>query len=144
MLEITKEMETGIPEVDEQHRELVSKVNNLIALKEKGITEEETKKTLDFLAEYAVMHFKTEEDLMTRCVYPACYLHEGQHKFFVDKFLAFKHRFENEGHSDVLSTELNTFLVSWLINHIKVSDMDFGRHYIKSMSQLSLEETIAD
>lgn len=134
MLEITKEMETGIPEVDAQHRELVSRVNDLISLGEKGITEEETKKTLGFLAEYVVMHFKTEEDLMTRCVYPACYLHEGQHKYFVEKFLSFKDRFENEGHSNALSTELNTFLVSWLINHIKVSDVDFGRHYVSSMS----------
>jgi len=133
MLEITKELETGIPIIDAQHRELVDHVNSLITLGEKSNTKEEMEKTLDFLGSYAVNHFKTEEDFMEACVYPACYLHKGQHKIFVDRFVMYKKTFEAEGYSVDLSKEIHKFIVNWLINHIKVNDKAFGEHYLKTV-----------
>ena len=135
MLEITKELETGIAEVDAQHRELVNRINSLINLGEEARDASVLQNTLNFLAEYAVMHFNTEEDLMSKCVYPACYLHEGQHKLFVQKFLEFKGRFETEGYSDALSNQLNEFLVRWVVNHIKLSDTAFGVFYLQNLEK---------
>lgn len=132
MLTITKDMETGIPIVDAQHRELVDYINKLINMGGSAGNLEVMEETLGFLAEYTVKHFNTEEDIMNQCVYPACYLHEGQHRLFVDKFLIFKSRFREEGYSDELSQEMNNFLVSWLINHIKVSDVSFGQYYLEN------------
>ena len=138
MLEITKELETGIAIIDQQHRELVDRINTLISLGDKAKNPKELGKTLTFLGEYVLVHFRAEEDLMTGCVYPACYLHEGQHRLFVDKFLEFKRSFEEEGYSDSLSVELNGFLVSWVINHIKVSDADFGKYYLDQLEKTKI------
>jgi hemerythrin len=131
MLKITKEMETGIPIVDAQHKELVSAINALISLGEKAKNPAILNETLDFLERYSVLHFNIEEGLMHECVYPACYLHENQHRLFVDKFLEYKNRLETEGYSDDLAMGLNHFLVNWLVNHIKVSDMAFAQHYLE-------------
>jgi len=133
MLEFTKELETGIELVDKQHKELVDAVNGLINLGEAAKDPEVLQETLGFLAKYAMMHFKTEEDLMAESGYPACYLHENQHRLFVDRFIEYKGRFETEGYSDALSTALNQFLVTWIVNHIKVADIAFGKHYVESI-----------
>jgi len=126
MLEITKSLETGIPIVDKQHRELVSQLN---ALTGNVKNSDDLEKTLKFLGDYVVMHFKTELDLMTKCNYPAGGLHDVQHELFVEKFLAFKGRFDRESYSVGLLDELHKFLLNWLVNHIKVSDVAFGNFY---------------
>jgi len=142
MLRLLKSMETGIQEVDEQHQELVNRINKVIKMGEAGKSKEETEETLGFLAQYVLKHFSTEEDYMNKCSYPICYLHQGQHSGFVEKFLALKERFEKSGYSPELSTELNAFIVSWTINHIATSDAAFGRYYLKKIGANPDEITV--
>ena len=133
MLRLLKSMETGIQEVDDQHRELINRINTVVMLGEAGKSKEETEETLNFMAEYAIKHFATEDDYMNRCSYPMCYLHQGQHQGFIETYSDIRARYENSGYSTELSTELNAFLVSWTINHIATSDAAFGRYYLTSI-----------
>ena len=133
MLRLLKSMETGIKEIDDQHRELVDRINKVIKMGEAGKSKEETEETLNFLAEYVLKHFSTEDDYMNKCSYPVCYLHQGQHSNFVEKFLELRDRYENSGYSIELSTELNTYMVSWVVNHVTTSDAAFGKYYLKKM-----------
>ena len=133
MLRLLKSMETGITEIDDQHRELVDRINKVVRMGEAGKSKEETDETLNFLAEYALKHFSTEDDYMNKCSYPICYIHQGQHSGFVEKFLDIKARYEKSGYSAEISTELNAFLVSWTVNHIATSDAAFGRYYLKKI-----------
>ena len=133
MLRLLKSMETGIQEIDDQHRELVDRINTVIKMGEAAKSREETEQTLGFLAEYVLKHFATEDDYMNKCSYPICYLHQGQHSNFVEKFLEIKERYEKSGYSGELATELNAFIVSWVINHIATSDAAFGRYYLKKI-----------
>ncbi|MCL2617839.1 MAG: bacteriohemerythrin [Defluviitaleaceae bacterium] len=127
MLTITKDLETGVAKVDEQHRELVNQLNSMMT--SQGSTRDENEKTLQFLTEYALMHFKTEEDLMEECKYPALLIHQGQHRLFVEKYLVFKENFEKDPDANSVSVDMLDFLKSWLLNHIKVSDVAFGKFY---------------
>ena len=133
MLELTKEMETGIDIVDAQHRELVDAVNDFIGSADKARDPVVLTETLDFMAKYCVMHFKTEQDLMNKCGYPACTLHDNQHKLFVDRFVEYKTQFQEEGFTSKLFVDLSHFLVTWIVNHIKVSDVAFGSFYNEVM-----------
>ena len=142
MLRLLKSMETGIQEIDDQHRELINRINTVVKMGEAGKSKEETEETLRFLTEYALQHFSTEDDYMNKCSYPICYLHQGQHAGFVEKFVSIKERYEKSGYSRELSEELNAFLVSWTINHIATSDAAFGRYYLKKMGANPEEITV--
>ncbi|MCL2376831.1 MAG: hemerythrin family protein [Defluviitaleaceae bacterium] len=133
MLRLLRSMMTGIKEVDEQHQELINRINTVIKLEEEGKSQKETEETLDFLGQYALKHFSTEEDYMNNCSYPMCYMHKGEHSGFVEKFQMLKTRYEKSGYSSELATELNSFIVSWVINHIATSDAAFGRYYLKKI-----------
>ena len=133
MLQITKDMLTGIEKIDGQHQELIDRINIVINMGEDGRSKGETDKTLDFLAEYAVMHFRTEEGLMAECEYPAYSIHENQHASFVEKYLQFKEKIDKFGFSHEIASELNAFLLNWTIHHVTNSDVVFGRYYTATM-----------
>jgi len=75
-------LKTGFDVIDMQHRELVNKINKLIAVLEKG--EDVEGVTLDeifvFLAEYVDVHFRTEEMYMDQTNYPETAEHKRAHK----------------------------------------------------------------
>ncbi|MCL2170302.1 MAG: bacteriohemerythrin [Defluviitaleaceae bacterium] len=129
-LKLTKNLETGIALVDQQHRELIDAVNGLEGMREKVKDPAVMAETMDFLATYCIMHFDTEEEIMRESNFPEIALHEKEHRLFVDKFVEYKDKFENEGFSDELFTDLSRFLKIWILKHIAESDLDMGKHYV--------------
>ncbi len=120
---------TGYDEVDKQHQELFRMVNNLhqSILEKKG--KEILIKTLDDLANYVVVHFKTEEVLMQKKGYPSLV----EHKLIHDKLT--KDAIEIiDGYKSgklVLSITLSKFLGDWIQNHIEIEDMKMI-NYVKT------------
>ena len=53
--------ETGIPEIDAQHRRLFQAINRMEAAYQAGTEEAEAQESLAFLARYTLEHFETEE-----------------------------------------------------------------------------------
>ena len=144
MLKLLKNMMTGIEEVDEQHQELINRINAVIALEKTDEFKSEIERALDFLTQHMLKHFSTEEDYMRKCSYPMYYLHMGEHADFVEKFQMLKARYKKSGYSLELATKLNSFVVSWIINHIATSDAAFGRYYLSKISANSNEIKIGD
>ncbi len=129
MLELTKDMLLGIPKIDDQHRELVRMLNAAQSLGAKAYSAAENKRTLDFLGEYVVKHFKDEEALQLQSRYPKLEWHKEQHKAFVADFLKFKQAFSANGASAKFTLELNKSIVGWVVRHIKTADAEFGKYY---------------
>jgi len=129
MIKITDDLKTGIETIDSQHLELVEAVNKLTSLGENAKNPAVLTETLDFLENYIKMHFEQEGDLMEECKYNATGLHKNQHALFIDKFEDYKESFEEEGYNDDLFHALNHFLETWIVNHIKVSDLAFANFY---------------
>lgn len=122
----TEDLSTGIELIDEQHKELFKRVNDLMDACTKGKGKEEVVKVIDFLGDYVVMHFGEEEKTMRAKNYPGFEVHKGQHDGFVEKLKEFKEKLGQNGPTVDLVVKMNNFLVDWLINHIKKTDKALG------------------
>ncbi|MCL1916127.1 MAG: hemerythrin family protein [Desulfovibrionaceae bacterium] len=128
MLELTKDMETGVPKIDEQHKELINRINMVLSLGSKSVSQEETKKSIDFLDAYIIKHFGDEESLQRQSKYPKYEWHKDQHKFFVAEFKKLKEEFAANGPSAKFTVGINNFIIGWIVKHIKTVDVELGAH----------------
>ena len=135
MITLTKDMETGVAKIDEQHKELVKRLNAAISMGTKSVSKEETEKTLNFLGDYIVKHFSDEEALQRQCNYPKYDWHKEQHRIYVDDFKKLKEEFAANGPSAKFTVSLNTSLMNWIVKHIKTVDVELGKYYREHSSQ---------
>jgi len=124
-----KNLETGNKEVDEQHKELYLLVQKVLDADSFADRREKIEVALNFLADYTVKHFATEEALMEECTYPALAEHKAQHEAFIVEVSAFMKRFEAEGDKIQVSQAVNAIVVTWLQEHIMGSDKEMAIFY---------------
>lgn len=117
----------GIDEVDQQHQELVVKLNEFLdaCIQQKG--KEKIMETLAFLRDYTVEHFRTEEAIMLKHNYPEYVEHKKDHDDFVASVLELEASIQNQGATVVTTLKLNRTLTDWLLSHISKSDMKIGQ-----------------
>ena len=117
---------TGITEVDDQHRELLKRLNDFLDACDAGQGKEDLIGMLQFLDEYVVIHFKTEERLQKLYDYHDRARHREYHRGFIRQLTDLKRRFLLEGPTPDLVKEINRTLVGWLLEHIAEKDREFG------------------
>jgi hemerythrin len=123
----------GIPEIDEQHKVLVSLLNQLhAAFRERNGTQA-SREILDRLAEYTRTHFLLEESLMRISRYPGLDEHRAQHEDLIKQVTSLQTKLDAGKAS--ISVELLQFLLNWLSKHINESDKRFGQHFCTSTRQ---------
>jgi hemerythrin len=122
-------MEVGVLKIDAQHRELVERLNAVVALGTKSVSKEETQKTLDMLGAYIIKHFGDEEALQKQSGYPKYEWHKAQHQIYVAEFGKLKNEFMANGVSAKFTLDLNNSIINWIVRHIKTVDVEFGKHY---------------
>lgn len=118
----------GIPLIDQQHEELIGRLNALARAISGGEGETEIQRTLGFLMEYVKCHFAAEEGIMEAAGYPELPEHKCQHQEFVRTLDRLEEEFREEGSTKILAESLNTLLVNWLLAHIGKVDPQFARH----------------
>ena len=116
----------GIEEIDQQHKMLIEKLKNLSDAVEHQQGETEIFKMFEFMNEYTDFHFSAEEDSMRKANYPGLEHQIGQHAEFKESLKRLVEDFEEEGITRSLTTSVNTFLINWLVNHIKGVDVKFA------------------
>lgn len=127
------QLETGVPEIDEQHRILVQTLNEAGAsLAHQPRMEHLEKITQDLLA-YALYHFDMEETLMAETGYasaagPAAAEHEQQHRAFAARAVALRDEVRS-GAPDA-AQHLLDFIHQWLIHHILQTDQLLAAHVL--------------
>ena len=118
---------TGLGEVDEQHRRLVDIINHVDRLLRAESPLDVLEPVLDELTEYAKYHFGTEERLMDelRCEPAHVERHKGAHADFTRQVGLMRSQ------AAVNPTEfipsLLRFLSTWLVHHILTIDQAFAR-----------------
>ncbi|MCL2018985.1 MAG: hemerythrin family protein [Oscillospiraceae bacterium] len=129
MLTLSKDMETGVVKIDEQHRELINRLNAVTSMGLKSISKEETQKTISILEEYIVKHFSDEEALHKQSNYPKRDEHKQMHKQYISEFRTLKREFITNGESPKFTMTLNNSIINWIVKHIKTADAEFGKFY---------------
>ena len=126
MIKWSDDLSVGVNEIDNQHKELIDRVAGLLSAMSQGKGKNEVTQTLDFLAEYVVCHFNSEERIMKEHSYPGFVHHRQQHLFFTGKVKELKERLDREGPSSSLAIQAQRLLSDWLVNHISVIDSALG------------------
>ena len=79
---LTQDLVTGNELIDNEHKELIDRVNKLVESCENGKEKVTAVKTLDFLMDYTEFHFSDEEKLQQEVGYDKLEQHKGQHEDF--------------------------------------------------------------
>ncbi|MCX7923949.1 MAG: bacteriohemerythrin [Clostridia bacterium] len=123
-------------EIDEQHSrlfELVSKLYEIISLKDNCDHYDEIVAIFGELSEYTVYHFGYEEQLFEKYNYDAAEakLHKLEHNSFIKKVseVDLKELDENQRGK---SLEIVLFIARWVEEHILDTDKKFGE-YLKGI-----------
>ena len=134
-MEWTEDLSVGVGEIDEQHKELFRRINDLV----KAIKQARCKYTIDetigFLEDYAQSHFTMEEEWMQRTGYGEFGRHMAQHRVFLESLAQLKKQAAEprvQGASYELSVTTNQVVVDWIVVHIQKIDKRFGE-FLKSL-----------
>ena len=113
-----KTMGTGVPEIDAQHKELIRRLQRLLAAMKEGRGEQEIGDTLDFVGQYAAWHFAQEEECMHQGSCPAAAAARSAHKHFLESFRDLSARVKAEGPKMSLNIRAERELADWVRHHI--------------------------
>jgi hemerythrin len=119
----------GVYELNDQHMRLVGMINRMIDLTslkkpDEAAIKSAYLKVLDDMAQYAAVHFETEERYLKSIGFPDFDNHIEEHKEFSRKAAELKQT-AAAGAADISGT--CDYLQAWLSGHILHSDMDYRR-----------------
>jgi hemerythrin len=116
------DLETGNDTIDAQHKKLFMLTSDLVDACVGGQSAAVLDKTLGFLVDYTIEHFRDEEELQLRHHYPGYERHRKLHEAFTAKVGELVARHQAEGSSDKLASDVNSIVVRWLVQHIRMED----------------------
>ncbi len=125
-LQWTSALALGVPEIDQQHRELFRRVDQLL----EGMLEGErgeVAKLLGFLGQYVITHFGAEEELMRARGYPGYADHKAEHDLFLECLARLEEEHRTTGLTSRLVVRVNRQVADWLRDHVYLTDAALGR-----------------
>lgn len=134
MFEWTQDLSVGIDAIDNQHKELIKRMDNLL----EGINQDKGKQELymmlKFMEDYGRIHFALEERLMLQHDYPGYKAHKSAHTKFIDTVGGLKNEFESVGAGLSLVLRVQSKTIDWLADHIAMVDKRLGS-YLKNKNK---------
>jgi hemerythrin len=127
----TKSLETGVPKIDEQHKELFRQTDNLID-KSKA---DKIDGTISFLRTYVAKHFTDEEILQKVSNYPKAAFHKNLHVEFSKTVKTLFDQYQQAQNKAPVLLSINTAVINWLKEHIMQHDKEFAVYYIAKQQQ---------
>ncbi len=118
------EYSVGVDAIDDDHKLLVSLINQLHDAQETAQAHELVGSILNVLLEYTVGHFALEERLMERGGYPQLEQHRAEHRRLTARIDEMKVLYDS-GEYAVVEVEMLRFFSQWLANHITRVDTRF-------------------
>lgn len=132
-----RKFETGIDEVDQQHRHLVDLINRYgDHLASNDVNSDEIETLLGDLVSYTEYHFREEEGIMAEV---------GVDPRYVDEHVSKHHEFIKEVNAIRDSITVDTaeylldFLIHWLAHHILGSDQNLARQIARIKAGIAPE-----
>lgn len=126
----TEELATNINLIDEDHKEIIRRMNDVVLAGEMGdsfIIE----RSLTMLSEFCKTHFSNEENLTLRGRCPNYKNHHRFHTLFLKEVQIFVDEVREKGPSKSLTNRIHDLIEDWLIDHIKFVDKNLAKHLFK-------------
>jgi len=124
---------TGWEEIDVQHADLLRRSAELKACVE-GRDAQGASAVLDGFVEATLVHFATEEELMSVSQYPDQAAHKGAHDLFVHDLYALASELADSGLSAAVEEWAVVRMPCWLGFHIQTNDAPLVRHLARNKS----------
>lgn len=128
-VEMTEDMMVGYFTIDEQHKELFARINELHEAIESKRNANEIDMVFTFLESYVVAHFGMEQSLMEKRDYAEKDAHLAKHSHFIEEFSKIRNSFNSHTDSEEAWSDakaMENLLKDWLIHHIKTVDKKLG------------------
>ena len=119
LLEWRDEFETGIAEVDFEHRGLFDLINSLYSAE--GVASVEATDVLGRIHTAISAHFALEEKVMREAGYPLLAVHKADHEDLLDEIREIMDRFD-EGGFVRGRPDLGLVLTNWFGHHFRTHD----------------------
>lgn len=121
LIEWRKEFETGVPDVDFEHRELVDLINALHAEIGQGADRTRVHEFLGEVFARIAAHFALEESIMRKHSYDEYAAHKAEHEQLLDEIRDIMDG-AAEGSSGGYGEALSATVRDWFVNHFKSKD----------------------
>lgn len=118
-------METGIPSLDNEHKDIISCINSFFAKCDAGAGVGEILDLYNALDSYTKKHFSYEENLQRINSYPGLAEQQKQHSLFLADLAEMKQSLDENGSSIKLTVTTKGRLIRWLNHHINTLDKEF-------------------
>ncbi len=128
------ELDTGIEEIDRQHRRIVEYINRLYELRSSP-DREALGDVIGEMVDYTLSHFVFEEALIENAGYMFAGPHKKVHELFTRRVAEMQSRFDA---GEDIAAELHGMLSRWLFNHIRNEDhgyVDAAQAYLRMARQ---------
>lgn len=126
----TEELATNIKLIDEDHREIIRRMDDCVEAGKTG-DREIMERSLVMLADFCVTHFSNEENLQLRGRCPNYKNHHVFHKMFLKEVYGFIEEAKVKGPSAQLANRIHDLIEDWLVAHIKMVDKSLAQHLFK-------------
>jgi len=130
-------LSVGVGLIDEQHRKWIERLHEVESAIQSRRGMQQVVSTLDFLSEYTVFHFSTEEKYMLQTGYPELENHRAKHEELKKTLGNLIEDFKEDGITEKISEAVGTFLGNWLKDHIRGVDQVFAAFLKEKKIQLS-------
>lgn len=124
----------GFPEIDEQHRQLVRRVNEVNRAIINKLPTAETEALFKQLVDFTIFHFGTEHRLMAQYHYRGQAVHDHEHEKLIDEIERLAGEFSRGNDLLVLQT-----IKDWLLGHIEGSDKPLGAFLARAVAPASAQ-----
>ena len=142
LLNWTPDLSVGIEVIDSQHKRIVEYINLLHDARIRG-DKDAIHRVIEELVDYTLSHFSFEESMMEEAHYRFLAPHKKVHELFVRRVGEFQQRFKLGEDVSIVAADMQNTLVTWLMNHIKREDMDYGPTVRASLGEDKLKQTAA-
>lgn len=119
-----EEYSVGIESLDNDHKKLISLLNQFNTAYDYAMSEEFEREALNDLINYTKYHFEREEKLLEQYHYDDLEAHKAQHQQMIDQVVSFQQLYLEKGHDSL--NEISGFLANWLIKHINGTDKEYS------------------